>query len=147
MDGNENLEGQVTGTAQEENARPPLQLSDAIDRLLANPELLSTVASAIGASPKSTVSASVNDSEGTKTETAEIAKSEPVKSDAAQKLPEMMATFAPILGALSDTGKTPDDDRSRLLCALKPYVSRHRREAIDTMIQLSKISEVFKTVK
>ena len=130
-------------SAQNNNSeRSTLQLSDAIDRLLANPELLSTVASAIGVSKEAKVK---SDSPAESAEKA--AEEKNGVSAISQKMPEMMATLAPVLSAFSDKGKLPDDDRSRLLCALKPYVNPHRREAIDTIVQLSKISEVFKTVR
>jgi hypothetical protein len=149
------LDGSEHKVNAEEKAGAPLQISDAIDRLLANPELLSTVASAIGAQAPTNVTAKKEneatdgDAEAvTKSDT--VAASTPAESDISSKFPELMANVAPVIAALSGGGKggkQPDDDRTRLLCALKPYVNPHRREAIDTMVQLARISEVIKTFK
>lgn len=147
MDGSErNVNTEVTQKA-------PLQLSDALDRLLANPELLSTVAAAIGASPPSDVVENDSEEEAKKDAkktdmAAEAVSTDNHTEDISQKLPELMSNVAPVIAALSGRGgKQPDDDRTRLLCALKPYVNPHRRDAIDTMVQLARISEVIKTVK
>lgn len=153
MDGSErNVNTEVTQKA-------PLQLSDALDRLLANPELLSTVAAAIGAPPPAevggnTINAQKNDTnndseeETKKDSEAEAVSTNTHSEDISQKLPDLMSNVAPVIAALSGRGgKQPDDDRTRLLCALKPYVNPHRRDAIDTMVQLARISEVIKTVK
>ena len=153
MDGSErNVNTEVTQKA-------PLQLSDALDRLLANPELLSTVAAAIGASPPSDVetknaSAEKDSEEETKKDsekeafTSNTVSANAHTDDISQKLPDLMANVAPVIAALSGKGgKQPDDDRTRLLCALKPYLNPHRRDAIDTMVQLARISEVIKAVK
>ncbi len=133
--------------------KAPLQLSDALDRLLANPELLSTVASAIGATPPTDINTPKKDIDTDKDSEKEALEDTAVSSDAptgdiSSKLPDLMANVAPVIAALSGKGgKQPDDDRTKLLCALKPYVNHHRREAIDTMVQLARISEVIKTVK
>lgn len=153
MDGSEhNVNTEVTQKA-------PLQLSDALDRLLANPELLSTVAAAIGASPPAevggnTINSQKNDTnndseaEAKKDSESEAVSANTHSEDISQKLPDLMSNVAPVIAALSGRGgKQPDDDRTRLLCALKPYVNPHRRDAIDTMVQLARISEVIKTVK
>lgn len=153
------MEGSERKTNTTENTGAPLQLSDAIDRLLANPELLSTVASAIGVQPPTDTNPTDKEFESepktTQTddkisEDSENASAKPTQKDISSKLPELMANAAPILAALSGGGKggkLPDDDRTRLLCALKPYVNPHRKEAIDTIVNLARISEVIKTVK
>lgn len=126
-------------TTAQENTGASLQISDAIDRLLANPELLSSVASAIGVKAPTVAESTEKKSEENETQ----------KSEISAKLPDLMANAAPIIAALSGTkgGKLPDDDRTRLLCALKPYVNPHRKEAIDTIVNLARISEVIKTIK
>ena len=153
------MDGSEHNVNTEVNQKAPLQLSDALDRLLANPELLSTVAAAIGASPPAEIGSSTtsaqksdtqNDSEKEtkKDSEAEAMSANTHSDDISQKLPELMSNVAPVIAALSGRGgKQPDDDRTRLLCALKPYVNPHRRDAIDTMVQLAHISEVIKTVK
>ena len=148
------MDGSEHKVKAEENANAPLQISDAIDRLLANPELLSTVASAIGVQAPTSISEkkeneAADGSEDTVTKSDTVSASASDENAIPSKLPELMANAAPIIAALSGGkgGKQPDDDRTRLLCALKPYVNSHRRDAIDTMVQIARISEVIKTVK
>ena len=127
-----------------------IQISDAIERLLANPELLSTVASAIGISKSETAASPLEKAEkpDEKETSVPALQSDSISNQAGgAKLPEAITALAPMLTALGNIKNAPDDDLSRLLCALKPYVSNHRREAIDTMVQISRLSEVFKTVK
>ena len=153
------MDGLERNVNTEVTQKAPLQLSDALDRLLANPELLSTVAAAIGASPPAEVEVNGASAEKSGTENnaeekikkdteAEAVSANTHTEDISQKLPELMSSVAPVIAAISGRGgKQPDDDRTRLLCALKPYVNSHRRDAIDTMVQLARISEVIKTVK
>ncbi len=112
----------------------PPSLSDAIDRIMANPELISMVASALGKTPSSPPPVrEENKEEGP----PEPPSATPASADA-------LATLAPILAGLKGTGSPPDDDRSRLLCALKPYVNPTRRDAIDTLLRFSRITELLK---
>ena len=121
-----------------------LQISDAIDRLLANPQLLSDVARTLGverglSSDKKT---EVNGKDHEKEKEAESLEA----MQGASALPSR--ELAPVLSLLSGgIGKAPDSDLSRLLRALKPYVNQHRREAIDTVLDLSRITDVLKAVK
>lgn len=144
------MESSEHKTNTQENTGAPLQISDAIDRLLANPELLSSVASAIGVkAPKSADTEKV-ESEASEKNDADANAKEASRAETPSKLPDIMANAAPILAALSGGspgGKLPDDDRTKLLCALKPYVNPHRQEAIDTIVNLARISEVIKTIK
>ena len=117
---------------------------------MAHPELISMVASALGApngkAPVAKVPAEETETEG---DTASV----PVPSDgdalSDKRAPtELMATLAPLLSGLTGgrDGRRgePDDPRSCLLRALKPYVSRGRQEAIDSMIRISQISDLLK---
>ena len=122
----------------------PPDLSEAIERLLAHPELLSSVASAIGIGKSAPVSEEISAREETVPAIGESAK--PPSTTSPQALGESVAAIAPLLSALSGKGGTskPDDPRTCLLRALKPYVSHGRAEAIDTIIHLSRISELLK---
>ena len=120
-----------------------LQISSMIDKIMANPELISMVASALGGGSKSSESG----------ESAEPAREEPVRAEtlpSMERLPELVAALSPMLSAQgsspSPRGKlsTPSDKRACLLTALKPYMSRERCEAIDYMIRLGALSEVFR---
>lgn len=119
-----------------------LQISDAIDKLLANPELIASVASALGVKAKPSLP---------KTRTEEQAK-ESTESEGSPLGLKNTNNLAPVLALLSDpklfskNASPPDDDRSRFLCALKPYVNPHRQEAIDTMLQIARMSEIMKSL-
>ena len=64
-----------------------------------------------------------------------------------------MTSLAPLLAGLNGGGfgggggggdRGKDDERACLLRALKPYVSPGRREAIDTMIRLTRLTDLLK---
>lgn len=149
------MDGSEHKTNETESSGAPLQLSDAIERLLANPELISTVASAIGAQapagikPEAKKDSSRSENSDTEDKSGDTpASTQAEQKDISSKLPELMASATPMIAALSGKNtKLPDDDRTRLLCALKPYVNPHRKEAIDTIVNLARISEVIKTIK
>ena len=135
-------------TPQEPQAQaPPLSspaLSDAMERLLAHPELLASVASAIGlGKPNATQANSPTAVDPPNPPEPEL----PVASPTAE-LGEAVAAIAPLLSALTGKGgSNPNDPRSCLLRALKPYVSPGRAQAIDTILRLSLVSEAIKKVK
>lgn len=120
-------------------------ISDAIERLLANPELLSGVASAIGLGKPPQAASSVPPTPAEALVSAEPSASAPPSPPSAE-LAQAMATIAPLLSAFSgkDLGTKASDPRSCLLRALKPYVNHNRAQAIDTILQLSVVSEAFK---
>ena len=111
-------------------------LSEAIEKLLAHPELLSTVASVLGKPPPAPMESQEQPQE--KPYDAASAPSPP--------MPEAISALAPLLSGLSKGGALlsprKDDPRVCLLRALKPYLSAERCEAIDTMIRLSPIAEL-----
>ena len=135
-------------TPQEPQAQaPPLSspaLSDAMERLLAHPELLASVASAIGlGKPNATQANSPTAVDPPNPPEPEL----PVASPTAE-LGEAVAAIAPLLSAFTGKGgSNPNDPRSCLLRALKPYVSPGRAQAIDTILRLSLVSEAIKKVK
>ena len=85
------------------------------------------------------------------------------------KLPELISVISPLMSNLSSQAKsdvlpsvtkstvpasaTPThtqdrelQNRSALLCALKPYLKKERQDAIDYMIKLSRLSNILKTL-
>lgn len=125
-------------------------LSGAIEKLLAHPELIASVASVLGKPPPDAPKSEER-------EESENASSPPEESAAAlpkEISPEAISALAPLLAGFSKGGggKLPlaslaprgDDPRVCLLLALKPYLSAGRCEAIDTMIRLSAISELLR---
>lgn len=75
--------------------------------------------------------------------------------DVMEKLPEVMATIAPMLRGGGDK-KDADSDKNghsctsskriALLCALKPYLSPRRCEAIDYIIKLDRIGSLLHNI-
>lgn len=128
---------------------PPPALSDAIEKLMANPQLISMVASALGGA-KPPAGEETEAKEEPSAESAEPALPSQAQTAASSGSPapspelgKLIATLSPLLSGGSGGGKQ-DDRRACLLRALKPYVSPHRQEAIDTMIRLSQISDVLR---
>jgi hypothetical protein len=110
----------------------PPALAEALERVMANPELIRTVAAALGKAPPREAP---SETEGTP---PEATKTSPPSLDS-------VATLAPLLAGLKGgISKPPEDDRTRLLCALKPYVNPHRRDTIDTLLRFSQIAELLR---
>ena len=139
-------------------------LSAALNTLLSDPELISRISGIVngnGADPQSNQAVeSHND------DTAQASAIPPPGNaqlsglggllsnpDIMSKLPQVMATIAPMLnGDVKSTAHhqpTPhhEDRRSALLCALKPYLSPRRCQAIDYIIKLEKIGSLLQTIK
>ena len=116
-------------------------ISATIDKLLANPELINMVASAIGKSP-------INVAESKNESGSVSGQKELAVSKASQSAPDVISTIAPVLAALKGTGaeSVKSDRRACLLGALKPYLCKERCDAIDYMIKLGRISELLKNM-
>ena len=129
-------------------------LSDAIEHLMANPELISSIASAIG-----TVKAKSEPATDGNDNTASDAGTPPSPSEFPD-LGKLISTLSPMLSSSAPTKVDKDQNKSdaaiahsggrrereALLCALKPYVSDGRREAIDYIIRISQVSDILKQV-
>ena len=77
-----------------------------------------------------------------KPDTAEASK----ESDTPAITPEMIMAAQSLIGKLSSNN---EDDRTRLLMSLKPYMSQSRKSSIDSavkMLNLAHFSEFFKGV-
>ncbi len=146
-------------------------ISDAIDKILAHPELISMVASVLGSEGGERASHGSSADSSPSEENMESSPEDPVgntvssaspssslsspPSDpqqvSASPLPELMTSLAPLLSGLSQKGggkkelpKITDSRQACLLRALKPYVSGGRREAIDYMIRISQVTDLLK---
>ena len=120
-------------------------VQNAVDALLAHPELISAVASALGVSrgapPAENGEAPKNPSP--KTEIPASAHAE--NNTALPDLGAMLGSIAPLIAPLRGGSPEPKKDpRACLLQALKPYVSPARRDAIDTMIRLARLTELIR---
>lgn len=112
--------------AQSENAKAPSQ--DLFSSLLQNPDIVSKIPQLISAiGPMLSGSAAQGS-----------ASSEKASNTSAQ------------VNTSENKEKRFADDRSNsraaLLCAMKPYLSRERRDAIDYIIKLSRLGEILKTL-
>ncbi len=68
--------------------------------------------------------------------------------------PSVLAAFSSMLGGMNigqgGSRRTEDEERKRrcaLLSALKPYLNPHRRETIDYMLGIDRLSDALRTVK
>ena len=106
-------------------------ISNAFQRILENPEIISTVAAAIGMPSPSK-------------------KPEGERNEASVSVPstESIAAIAPLIRSLSGNEGTSriSSSQASLLRALKPYVNSSRCEAIDYIIKISEISQVLKNI-
>lgn len=121
-------------------------LNGAIEKLMANPELITMVASALGKNKVPAAERTEPREDPPPPEGNPLPPVAPVASEApaASNTPELGKLIATISPILSGAGGKQDDPRSCLLRALKPYVKPARRDAIDTMIRLSQISDVLR---
>ncbi len=123
----------------------PPDLSAAIERLMANPELISTVASVLGGANFSPAKDTPAEEAPTESEQpSSLSVPTEVKKESPPDLQGLVATLSPLLSGVG--GGKKDDPRACLLRALKPYVNPARREAIDTMIRLSLISDTLRHI-
>lgn len=117
----------------------PDNISAAINKLLEHPELLSMAASALGVSTPATATAEAS------AVTAESTTSEGIESPTKNISPDIMASIMPMLSKLSENGGSFKHEP--LLRALKPYLSDSRREAIEYIIKISRMSSLVKGLK
>lgn len=74
--------------------------------------------------------------------------------DVLEKLPQILSVMKPLLSFMpppkpATPKKEPNaqDCRDNLLLALKPFLSTERKEAVDTIIRISKLGNVFQQLK
>ena len=141
--------------APEFNSTAP-SISDAINKLMANPEIISTVAAALGnmnAQGKASLTAEDTDKEDSPTVTDEGADEKSAQAGSHSDLGELVKSLTPVITTLKNTShpsvqkNSEAARREALLCALKPYVSEGRREAIDYIIRISQVSDILKNIQ
>ena len=122
----------------------PPDFSTMLDKVLANPQILTAVASAL--SQSNSEAPMEKKSDAVEVEDSAVKSASAPEIDAmAQKLPQMMKAMAPLLS--SSGGTLKNDKRACLLNAIKPYLNPARCEAIDYIIRFSQLSEVLKAMK
>ncbi len=128
-----------------ENIRDPAsalsspQFSEMLSKVLANPDIINAVASAVSGVPH----------ESPQNEPAIEVSSEPQRPMGApegitEKLPEIISALGPVLSGKGEVKIREDDRRCCLLRAIKPYVSSSRQEAIEYMIKFSLLAELLR---
>ena len=110
--------------------------SKAFTEILSNPEMMSAISSM----------AQKFKEDNAKKETNAAPESEKEEKDTSQDTTSLVGKFPELLGLLSNKGAGNNNRRSDLLCALKPYLSQNRIDAIDQIIKLSELSNVFKNL-
>lgn len=119
--------------------------SKAFGEILSNPEMMSAISSMaqkLKAEGKATEAKNTSPDSDTKEE-----HTESTSSSSSAETASLVGKFPELLGLLSSKGaSTSKNRRSDLLCALKPYLSQSRIDAIDQIIKLSELSSVFKNL-
>ena len=120
------------------------ELSGIINILKENPQIINSVASALGGE------ASANQAKPESSD-AQTPLSAEVTANIADKLPDMVSALAPLLSSKSpehhDNKGSTYDHKTALLYALRPYLSPERREIVDYILKFSKIGDLIKKLK
>ena len=155
---------------RESNETAPM--AGMLNTLLSNPELLQKIGKMVGAMQASATpsqsTAAQPDTPPTSESTAPTATqaSASIPTDglasllsdpsALEKLPQIIAVMKPLLGSLTpsppaetvkDAKQSPELCRDNLLCALKPFLSPERRDAVDAILRISKLGTILQQLK
>ena len=122
-------------------------ISSAISKLMEHPEIIGAVASALsGTAPR--------ESEEAPQATLQNAPSDAKKDTEGGA--ELAASLMPIISRLGSLGIGGSKDggggvkggkHAALLCALKPYLSKNRSDAIDYMLKISQMSDIISKLR
>lgn len=145
---------------------PVSPLPEALGRLMRDPALLSRIGEIVktaaeappseetaASSPKDAQSAPLEEASAkteaeTETETEKSPSlpvgASPLTASPAllEMLPALLSSFGRRLPSGTGRGKGPMGEREALLCALKPFLSPARREAVDTVLRVARIREL-----
>ena len=118
------------------------RLSSALNEIFSNPQMLSAISSMAQnlKNNSNAPSQSEKNEEPIIQEKADIEPPASPTSAIADKLPELLNMLS------SNSSGIKQNRRSELLCALKPYLSQSRSEAIDKIIRFSELSAVLKNL-
>ena len=109
-----------------------------LNEILSNPQMLSAISSMAEKLKSGSTESNTDKNPIQEAAQSSDTKTEPTAEAVANKLPD-------ILSLLQAKGANESQSRrSELLCALKPYLSQSRSDAIDKIIRLSELSGVFK---
>lgn len=153
---------------REQNETAPM--AGMLNTLLSNPELLQKIGKMVGAmqasaTPSQGVAAQSDTPQKNETDApAATQASASIPTDglasllsdpsALEKLPQIIAVMKPLLGSLTpphepvkDAKQSPELCRDNLLCALKPFLSPERRDAVDAILRISKLGTILQQLK
>ena len=141
---------------EELNNRTESSVSNALGTLLGDPNALSGVAGALkrlgilegdGESDENGKNAVGGDTPSAQSERSDGGSDSPLSSLLSD--PEIMKRIPQLLSLISSASSPQkrDDKRSRLLLALRPYLSERRSNAIDYLLKMSVIGDALKILK
>lgn len=124
----------------------PDEIPELLNTILSNREVMDKISAIVGTPSE--------DDDSKSTDTTATGP-ESILSDPSimAKLPEVISVLRPMLGNVGHekehTKSAPHagDRRMALLCALKPYLSPRRCEAIDYITRISRLGDVMKNFK
>ena len=133
-----------------ENTFPSSEaISGMIETLMSKPELLQGIASLLGTSDKEEAGEEKEVEEGESTESETEATRDtanlipPIPPQLLSKLPAILSLLG---GAESGKKSKKEADREALLCALKPYLTESKVQAIEKLIKLSRLGDLLSSL-
>lgn len=131
-------------------AENTLDLSGALSKLMSDPTLLQSIASAIGGGDEASRESATPPEEKPNNNEEVVAASLPKEmSDISSSIGDILPAISKLssMGNLSSPLKNAaQDSRVCLLNALKPYLNPRRCDAIDKLVKFSSISELLKKI-
>jgi hypothetical protein len=124
-----------------------IDLSGALNKLMSDPSLLQSIASAIGGTSQKNETLPRPDDTSEKDVSAVSQASQKPSDDLSDNISDILPAISKLsaLGNLSSPQKNASQDsRICLLNALKPYMNTRRRDAIDKLVKFSSLSELLK---
>ncbi len=131
------------------NAGENEKLTSALNEIFSNPQMLSAISSMAQNLKNGNASTPITNEKSNEISNQKSKESNEENSEAPQgqisasisdKLPELLNMLSP------NGSKIKQNRQSELLCALKPYLSQNRNDAIDKIIRFSELSSVFKNL-
>ncbi len=145
------------------DASPPL--STLLEGLLSNPDLTKRMGEMLRSMPSAESAATSSSTSASADAALRIPSAinqdglASVLSDPAlmEKLPQIMAMMKPMLASLPAQSAAQSDaspatrshlsDRDRLLLSLKPFLSRERQEAVESILRIAQLGSLLKHLK
>lgn len=122
------------------SAMPPEELQSAVQSILKDPAFAKLVGELSGKTPAAEE----------KPERVPAASVPQIPPEMLAKFPQMMSAIAPLLTGGKEgkreegtpAGRDDAEKRKRLLAALKPYLSSSRRDAVDSILKVTEMTDL-----